>query len=558
MQERRSPITRGWLLAGLLLFLFYLCLGAYLAMVRGYLPYDALARLVSAYLVFYGQEMKLATIGFVWPPIPTLLILPLAVFRPLVRNWLAVVIVSAASMAFAALQIDQIARLCGLKRMWRWLVVLLFAINPVMVVFGANGMSEAVLIAATLSGCYWLVRFWKSDRNMDLLITAVHFSILPLIRYEAAVLTAAAGGLILLQTWAQGQRRMSLPDFRDYLEGRLLGYGGLAVYPLFLWAVASWFIMGSPLYFLFNERSALSLAEDQLSSYSGMVTSWVSAFGATFGVWTWLFPVGVIASAAAIYLAIREKKPFLAGFGLTPFILPLVQWVLLMRSATVPLLRYFVMAVPLGIVTGLAVYSALQPLTQKKPRWGFTIPLGFVLLIAASNLASAYTLKTYQYQNIESATWEALTTRNEIPNQDVNDGLAVGRVLAEAIPSGTRVLVDTYQFGFAVVLGADRPKMFFDFTDSHYDAAVLNPPAYVDYVLVPKAEGRGALYSVNRYHPDLHASGAAWAEEVDILPDTNLNWKLYRVKSLPNPEGDTPASGTSPAITPSASSSIVP
>lgn len=529
MQSRRSSITRGWLLAGLLFFLFYFCLGAYLALVRGYLPYDALARLVSAYLVFYGQEMKLATIGFVWPPVPTLLILPLAVFTPLVRTWLAVVIVSAACMAFSAMQVDQIARLCGLGRGWRWLMVLLFALNPVMIVFGTNGMSEAVLIAVTLAGCYWLLRFWKSDRNMDLLITAGHFGLLPLIRYEAAVLTAAAGGLILLQTWARGRQRLSIPDFRDFLEGRLLGYGGLAIYPLFLWAVASWFIMGNPLYFLFNERSALSLAGEQLAGYAGFLTGSVTAFGTTFGVWTAVFPLGLLAVAVSLVLAYRQKQAFLAGFALMPLILPFVQWLLLMRSATVPLLRYFVMAVPLGLTVGLAGLAALAPVLQKNRRWQLIAPLLFVLALAGSNLASAYTLHTYEYQNIERETWLALTTRQEISNQDVEEGLEIGRLLAEAIPPGKRVLVDTYQFGFTIVLGADRPKMFFDFTDSHYEQAVRNPAAYVDYILVPKTEGRGALYSVNIYHPNLHENGATWAREVDILPETNLEWRLFRV-----------------------------
>jgi hypothetical protein len=81
-----------------------------------------------------------------------------------------------------------------------------------------------------------------------------------------------------------------------------------------------------------------------------------------------------------------------------------------------------------------------------------------------------------------------------------------------------------------VVLGADDPKMFFDFTDSSYDEAIQKPREYVDYILVPRTEGRGAFYLVNRAHPRLHDQGATWANLVDRLPPSGLQWRLYKVK----------------------------
>ena len=47
------------LIIGGLAFIFYLVLGAYISIIREYLPYDSLARLVSAWLVFEGAETKL-------------------------------------------------------------------------------------------------------------------------------------------------------------------------------------------------------------------------------------------------------------------------------------------------------------------------------------------------------------------------------------------------------------------------------------------------------------------------------------------------------------------
>lgn len=517
------------LLGGTALFGFYFALGAYLCLARNYLPYDALARLVSAYLVFYGAEIKLATIGFVWPPIPTLLLLPFVLVPYLVKSWLAVVIVSSFFMMVSCFLVGRIARLCGVPDGWRRVVVLLFALNPLMVVFGANGMSEAILIAVTLAGCYWLVRFWQTDRNLDLLMSAGLFSLLPLIRYEAALLAAGAGLLIFIHSWLQGRTRLRLEEFRQFVEGRLLAFSALAIYPIFLWAVASWQIMGSPLYFLVNDRSALSLAGMQLSSYR-LSTDLFSAFRLTFGVWIHTFPLGLIASLGAVIAAVRLRQPFLAGFGLFPFILPVTQVFLLTGNATVPLLRYFVMTVPLGIVVGLSTlkyYSAWPAGIHK--RWSLVFNAALLVLFILSNYMSAVVMETYPYQNIERDTWRALTTQNPIENRAVEDALAVGKVLAEIIPEGSRVLIDTYQFGFAVILGAGDAKLFFDFTDPDYDQAVLYPKGFVDYLLVPTVEGRGAFYSINRTHPRLHEQGAPWAELVEALPDTTLQWRLYKI-----------------------------
>jgi hypothetical protein len=534
------------LIAAVLLFGFYVSLGAYLALVRHYLPYDALARLVSAYLVYYGTEIKLATIGFVWPPIPTLLLLPLAWVKILVHSWLAVVIVSALATVIACLILYRIARLCGLSRGWGAVVTVLFALNPLMVVFGANGMSEAILVAATLAGFYWLVHFWITDRNLDVLMAAGFFSLLPLIRYEAALLTLAAGMLVLLQTWSLGRRRFTVDALRPnpgagggaafsaFLEGRLLGFSGLAIYPIFLWAVASWMIMGSPLYFLANDRSSLNLAEMQIASYGNLITDLGTSFKLTLGISTLAFPLAIIAAVACTWIGIRSRRSFLIGVGVFPLILPAVRFLLLTQSATVPLLRYFIMVVPLGVLVSLVVWKSLHPWLAAQAggqRWRpRLLAAGFLVLFAASNLASARVLLTYEYQNIERSTWLALTTRAPIPNPEIEEAIQVGVALTHIVPPGSRVLLDTYQFGFAVVLGAGDPKLFFDFTDPHYDQAVRNPVGFVDYVLVPATAGRGAFYSINRFHPNLHAEGAPWAEWVEGLPETGSQWRLYRVK----------------------------
>jgi hypothetical protein len=272
--EEKKKIPRISWFENIILFFFlfamYLLGGYFIKFFRGYLPVDAVSRMLNAWLVTHGTVSSLSSIGFVWPPIPTLLLVPVSIIPSLYQNWMAVVVLSAISMAGACVMIGLIANICGLSPLWRRIIVILFAINPLMVVFGINGMSEAILVFATLTASYWLIRFWQTGRNTVLILTGGFFSLLPLIRYEFAIITAWSGLLILFLI-IKNRDRFTLKKFTEYVEGILLAYASLVIYPFFLWMIASWLIMGNPFYFLFNDRSATNVAEFQINDF-GIIT----------------------------------------------------------------------------------------------------------------------------------------------------------------------------------------------------------------------------------------------------------------------------------------------
>lgn len=525
--KRWNQNQREQLVLGASLLIAYVSLAVYLVLVKNFqLGDDALARLVNAYLVFYGNEAKLASIGFVWPPIPTLLLLPLTWMPTLVHTLLAVVIVSAAFTAWSGVLVSQIAVVCGVPNGWRRLFVLIFAVNPLVLIFAINGYSEAVLIAVTLSAVYRMILFWQSGNNKHMITAGLFFSFLPLIRYEMALLTAGSVVLIAAISWRHVQQQhITRPHI--FFEGRLLAYGVLAVYPTVLWIIFSWQIMGSPLYFLANDRSHLSVAELQIA---GLDTQPIAAFQTSFGLWTAAFPAGLLASLAAIIVALRRRSLFLAGLALLAFVIPTLQGVLLTQRTTVPLIRYFIIAVPLAFAVGLAAFYAL---TSQRPTARFRHWLlgGAALVLAASNVSSAALLQYgQQYQTVEILSWATLTTSQQGTKKDVADALAVGTSLAQRVPSGSKILIDEYARGFAIVLGARNPKLFVDHTHHEYQQALRKPATYVDYVLLPQPQRRGKLNEVNRFHPTLYDQGAPWAELVDGLPPSFDGWRLYRVR----------------------------
>ena len=533
MFKKRSINFVEDLVIFLILFILYIGLGIYLTQTRDFLPGDAMARMVSSWLVFQGAEQKLATIGFVWPPIPTLLVLPLTLLRPLVVSWMAPVIISAASMSLAGVIINQIARLCKLARAWRYIFILLFATNPLILSFGANGMSEAVLIAATLAGFFWLILFWNTDRNTHLILCGLFMGMLPLIRYEVLLITVAVGLLIFIHSWSR-HSHLGMIDLRNFLEGRLLAYASLVIYPIFLWMLINWQIMGSPVFFIDNPQSALNIAETQISSF--VDTRFFGAMALGFRLWIEPFPFGIIIALLGLAYGLWRRSAFLVGLSSLQMITPIFQGLLINQSATVPLVRYYIINIPLAMITFLAAYQDFVSTDIAQSKQFPLIKAGalslLAIIFAASAISSNQTLLTSKFQSIENPTWVGISTTQPIPYthfKQPGEGLKVGRVIPRIVPEGSRILLDTYAGGYAIILGSGNPKLFLDFTDPNYEDAVLRPWEYADYVLVASNETEARLSAVNRAHPDLHSLGASWAILVDELPATIYDWRLYKI-----------------------------
>ncbi|PKO13995.1 MAG: hypothetical protein CVU39_16580 [Chloroflexi bacterium HGW-Chloroflexi-10] len=515
------------------LFLFlafliiYTLLGAYISYIKHYLPYDALSRLVSAWLVWYGTEIKLATIGFVWPPIPTLAILPFAWIPALVKSWMALVIVSAFFTAISVVLVNKILELCGIRSILRTILSVFFGLNPLNLVFAINGMSEALLVTFCLAAFYFMLSFWENNRNVHLILSAFFFGMLPLIRFEFALVSAVASILLISHTWKQ-RNDLAPQAFRDLLEGRLLAFSSMAIYPTFLWCIASWMIMKNPFYFLFNDRSATSLASLELAVF-GVNTSALGSLKIVFEAWYLSFPIGFLAILVLLFLSWQKLSSKYFWFAVISLTVPSLQYLLLLRSSTVPLLRYFMTNILFGyLLIAIALGAVIKEYNLKKNK-AMVVSIVTILLVIASNFATSNTLNTYPYQNMEQQTWKALTTTEVVSDLDLMESYNLGKLLPEMIPAGSRVLIDTYQFGFGIMLGAGDHSIFMDFTDPDYDDAVQNPEDFVEYVIVPETSGRGAFYSINRFHPYLHDEGEEWATLVEGLPETNGQWRLYKV-----------------------------
>src|SRR5207247_1561770 len=108
---------------------------------------DAWSRVGNAYYVLFSRDPHLAAIGFVWNPLPSLVELPLLPFAAL---WPALV-----DRGFAGNLMSAVFMAMAVRQLWLWLaglavrtpvriaLTLAFAVHPLIVIYGANGMSDA-------------------------------------------------------------------------------------------------------------------------------------------------------------------------------------------------------------------------------------------------------------------------------------------------------------------------------------------------------------------------------------------------------------------------------
>src|SRR5215217_7860157 len=149
-----APAKRWGVALFALLFVLYFAVGAVLILRYNMFDPDAPSRVANAGYALMSRQPHLSAIGFVWNPLPSLVEIPvlqLSRWIPeLKTHGLAGVAQSALFMAGAAVMVRRIALDRGVGTAWRWLATVCFALQPMMVIYGASGMSEAAQVFCIL------------------------------------------------------------------------------------------------------------------------------------------------------------------------------------------------------------------------------------------------------------------------------------------------------------------------------------------------------------------------------------------------------------------------
>ena len=473
--ERWSKQRRAWRPSGVtvesvIIFLIasaaYMALGSWLVLDEHVLVFDGLSRLSHAFFVFWNAPPKLTAIGFVWPPIATLVFLPFAAIKPLATSLLALPLTSA---IFGALLLVMVNRVLALARMPRWQrypLVAAFGANPMIAFYAANGMAEVLYLFFLIGAIYAFMRWYLTRAPGALIAAAVFFSLGILSRYEVFGWAVALTGSIALTSIRQRVTRAEL-------EGTLLTYLAPIAYGVGLWLFFNWLILNDPLFWLKHQAPG------------GPANGPPGTTGPSLTV------AGPHPSAAHVS---RE----LVGLNWHLFLLTLPTLIALVALFA---LRGDLMALTLAVFlslnaafTGLLIYvshadaySQLRynmraiPLALIGSAWVVTRFAGrvrvaagavvLVLLIAAIP-QTWHVMRTFPQQYLEQSFTRALATGRDQEGSSSLGGYRVGiaeqRRMADYVTANVHgrnaILTDDAQT-FSVMLLTGRPGLFFDRID---------------------------------------------------------------------------------------------
>ena len=152
---------------------------------------DATSREANAYYVFFSNDPHLAAIGFVWNPLTSLTEMPLILLKgiwpALTAEAFASGIMSSVFMAGTCYQLFRFMEELGVRRTVRWLLVAAFAVNPMIVFSGGNGMSEALFLFTLVATTRYLARWLAGARTRDLIVAGIWLGLAYADRNEAAM-----------------------------------------------------------------------------------------------------------------------------------------------------------------------------------------------------------------------------------------------------------------------------------------------------------------------------------------------------------------------------------
>jgi len=204
----------------------------------------ALAALAHAQDVLRQEpEVNLALIGFVEPPLTSLLYIPIAWLAPkLVTSGDAVWILGA---VVAGLTIRLLSALCadvGVGPVGRWALCAVALANPVYLGLVATGSPGALYVLLLLGAGWALLRWQRAEALRDLIGCSIFLSFACLTRYDALV-------PILAATLVVGWHTVRGGGGWSKLEGTLITFLLPIVYVAGLWVLANWLIIGDPWHF---------------------------------------------------------------------------------------------------------------------------------------------------------------------------------------------------------------------------------------------------------------------------------------------------------------------
>jgi hypothetical protein len=514
----------------------YFVIGLHIVDTSHVVVFDAVDRLSRAYMTWWDSPPKLAAIGFVYPPVQSLVFLPAALIKPLATSLVALPLVGALFGALTMVSLDGILVRCELALPLRLITMVLFGIGPLWLWATTTGESEAVygfLFAAMLAS---FVAWYLTEETRFLIGCGLAAAVAAVTRYNLGIL---AGFLALLIAGVLVRRRSSSAQ----VEGTVAAYGAPIVYALAIWTMFNWLIQGKPFGWL-STSANLAVNSAGLSHAGGASISAIFSHAAELTATT--SPLAIAAFVVLVFL-------FVAGGNTMAVALASViglAVILLGLEAAIPgniasmTLRTAVPVMLAGVIGAAWIYRSAGSL-RSLVFGGMT-----ALLIVALPLTWSE-MKSYPFQEQEQAFTRGLFSGADQTGTSSRGGFTVGleaeRQMADYINRtvGDRfhaILTDNAQT-YAVILLSGKAPTFFnrvDRGDAVWRSVLTAPYGRVQYLLIA-CQDSGDL--IRQKYPGA-CTGRMSPNLTPVFTTVGQRYTLVRVAGR-TPGGGTSTGGTS-------------
>ncbi len=488
-----------------LVFLGELALGIYLGY-NGILLGEAQKLTANAFYVFNTLPHRLGSIGLDTQPLPAAVQLPFILlaklWRPVITMGISGAFTSALFQAMAAKTIYNCFHQLKCRELDALLITLLYVLNPYVLFYGANGMTEIMIAAAGVQILCSLTLWMRKGRPQYLIFIAFSFVLMFLTDKKALPFALVIAFCIVINILnSKREKRYYSGEGLEkvwYTEASLWVTFLPLLFSLFCWSLYNASMTGKPFYFV-------------NSGYSLMTNSVYKDYGGFF--------------PAVGYIMTRAR----------PFLIPLAA-ILISRIFTGNLVRYDTLIIILGSL-GITFFTTFMVLTGNSAGTvrAFCYPLMFstafipyvlriagekrslVLGLTAAGLAAAAVFLGWSF--LYSADFrEDLLINVPARSGDLAEYLNVHC-------ADGKILMDTHRTYYAI-MNTDHPETLIINPSPDFWDAIADPVGHdVHYVVVSSVSESGKTDALNISWPNLYTGGEEWAKEMESIGE----FKVFKV-----------------------------
>ncbi|WP_333858953.1 hypothetical protein [Clostridium sp.] len=502
--------TKSSLLLFLVVFITEFIAGIYFSYFKGILLNDAFSRTANAFYVLYVKPIRLASIGFVWNPLPSILQLPFValskIWRPIVSSGISAVIITSISAGFSAVLLLKTFTKFNIQRKYSICIILLYITNPFIFFYGMNGMSEEPFFLAIIYIVTNMTLWMKKGKPEYIVKISFALAVAFLCRYEAIPFSAAVGIGVLINIFFNEKEKKFIPhnlkrEKYYYAEGTTIVLYAPILYTILIWIFLNWTITGNPFYFLNSVYS--NATQSQFTKPAGSYLEII--------LYILKRALPFLPPFFAIIITRLTTKRLVKNdfFILFVLIISMIifHFLMLIKGSSYGWLRFFSYSLPICIAWipyELSEFKkTLQPL--------FFNILCVFLIISSISTVIALSSPVIAIEEHYVVVSEQCTQISEYINEELPDD---------------KVMMDSFLTS-AIILNIKNIDNIVVSSNLNFNKYLNYPAKYgIKYIIVPDPDnGIGVLDSFNKKYPSLYRQGTDWC----TLKKEFEGYKIFQV-----------------------------